>query len=191
MSPSRKSKRASLRRAQVVRVPDEARIPLEEGLYPPESPAAVRLPDARSGQGTSPGRESSGIPHGRPRSVDRRSDGGVADVRAEPLDVEGIVQERVAGIARVVGDVEDGVHAKDVRQHEEVQVQRVVPDHEPVVRQPAQRLRLLRDLDPLRASIAIREAKRWATEHVPQILDRNDGTATIRLPLTAVVKNRR
>src|SRR5215207_5647457 len=40
-------------------------------------------------------------------------------------------------------------------------------------------------------SIAIREAKRWATEHVPQIRDRKDGTATIRLPLTAIVKNRR
>src|SRR5215212_7535272 len=43
---------------------------------------------------------------------------------------------------------------------------------------------------PCALSIAIREAKRWATEHVPQIRDRKDGTAMIRLPLTAVVKNR-
>src|SRR5215208_1674031 len=83
--------------------------------------------------------------------MDRSPDGGVADVRAEPLDVEGIVQERVAEIARVVGDVEDGVDAKDVWQHEEVEVQPVVPDHQPVVCQPAQRFRLLRYRDPLRA----------------------------------------
>ena len=43
----------------------------------------------------------------------------------------------MARILRVIGDVEDGVHAQNVRKHEEVQVQRVVPDHEPVVRQPA------------------------------------------------------
>ena len=44
---------------------------------------------------------------------------------------------------------------------------------------------------PCELSIAISEAMRWATEHVPQIRDKKDGTAAIRLPLTAVVKNRR
>ena len=83
--------------------------------------------------------------------MDRSPDGGVADIRAEPLDVERIVQERVADIARVVGDVEDRVDAKDVWQHEEVEVQPVVPDHEPVIGQPAKRLRLLRYRDPLGA----------------------------------------
>jgi hypothetical protein len=83
--------------------------------------------------------------------VDRRSDNGVGYVRAETLDLEGVVQECVARILRVVGDVEDRIHAQYVRQHEEVQMQRVVPDHQPVIRQPPQRLRLLRDLDPLRA----------------------------------------
>jgi hypothetical protein len=34
--------------------------------------------------------------------MDRSPDGGVADIRAEPLDVERIVEERVADIARVV-----------------------------------------------------------------------------------------
>src|SRR5215218_9906138 len=83
--------------------------------------------------------------------MDCSPDGGVADIRAEPLDVERIVQERVADIVWVVGDVEDGVDAKDVWQHEEVEVQPVVPDHEPVIGQPAKRFRLLRDRDFLRA----------------------------------------
>jgi hypothetical protein len=44
---------------------------------------------------------------------------------------------------------------------------------------------------PCESSIAIREAKRWATEHVPQIRDKNDGTAFMRLPLAATVRNLR
>jgi hypothetical protein len=44
---------------------------------------------------------------------------------------------------------------------------------------------------PCESSIAISEAKRWATEHVPQMRERNDGTAAARLPLAAIVKNRR
>src|SRR5215217_4510268 len=136
---------------QIVRVPHEASIPLEEGVYPPEHLRAyvlqtsdkvgklcrIRIPEESS--------------QGRPRGVDRSPNDCVANVCPEPLDIEGIVQECVANIARVVGDVEDGVDAKDVWQHEEVEVQPVIPDHEPVVRQPAKRLRLLRDLDPLGA----------------------------------------
>src|SRR5215211_4335665 len=136
---------------QIVRVPDEASIPLEEGVYPPEYLRAYGF------QASKKFRELCRLwipeesPHGRPRSMDRSPDGGVADICAEPLDVEGIVQEGVAEIARVVGDVEDRVDAKDVGQHEEVEVQPVVPDHQPVVCQPAQRFRLLRYRDPLRA----------------------------------------
>src|SRR5215217_2254320 len=136
---------------QIVRVPDEASIPLEEGIYPPEYLRAYGF------QASNKVRELCRVwipeesPHGRPRSMDRSSDGGVADIRAEPLDVEGIVQECVAEIARVVGNVEDRVDAKDVWQHEEVEVQPVVPDHQPVIGQPAKRLRLLRDRDPLGA----------------------------------------
>src|SRR5215203_6587162 len=59
------------------------------------------------------------------------------------------MQERVAGIVGVVGNVEDRVNAKDVGQHEEVKMQRMVPDHKPVVCQPAKCLRLFRDRDPL------------------------------------------
>src|SRR5829696_3083736 len=134
---------------QIVHVPDEASIPPEEGVYPPEYFRAYGF------QASKKVRELCRVwipeesPHGRPRGVDRSPDGGVTDVRAEPLDVEGIVQERVADIARVVGDVEDGVDAEDVWQHEEVEVQPVISDHEPVIRQPAQRFCLLRDLDPL------------------------------------------
>src|ERR671910_602416 len=136
---------------QIVRVPDEASIPPEEGVYPPEYLRTYGF------QASKKIRELCRVwipeesPHGRPRSVNRRSNDGVADICAEPLDVEGIVQERVADIVWVVRDVEDGVNAKDIRQHEEVEVQPVVPDHEPVIGQPAKRLRLLRYRDPLGA----------------------------------------
>src|SRR5829696_10356029 len=136
---------------QIVRVPDEASFPPEEGVYPPEYLRAYVLQTGYELGELGRVGISQEAPYGGPRSMDRSPDGGVADVRAEPLDVEGIVQERVADIARVVGDVEDGVDAKDVWQHEEVKVQPVIPDHEPVVRQPAKRLRLLRDRDPLGA----------------------------------------
>src|SRR5215211_719906 len=136
---------------QIVRVPDEASIPPEEGVYPPEYLRAYVLQTGYELGKLGRVGISQESPHGRPRSMNRSSDGGVADVRAEPLDVEGIVQERVAEIAGVVGDVEDRVDAKDVWQHEEVEVQPVVPNHEPVVRQSAKRLRLLRYCDPLGA----------------------------------------
>src|ERR671910_289364 len=136
---------------QIVRVPDEASIPPEEGVYPPEYLRTYGF------QASKKIRELCRVwipeesPHGRPRSVNRRSNDCVADICAEPLDVEGIVQERVADIVWVVRDVEDGVNAKDIRQHEEVEVQPVVPDHEPVIGQPAKRLRQLRYRDPLGA----------------------------------------
>src|SRR5215217_2814984 len=122
---------------QIVRVPDEASIPLKERC---NSSEYLRTYGFQTGYKI---RELCRLwipkksPHGRPRGMDRSPDGGVADVRAEPLDVEGIMQERVADIARVVGDVEDRVDAEDVWEHEEVEVQPVIPDHEPVVRQPA------------------------------------------------------
>src|SRR5918994_7536092 len=136
---------------QIVRVPDEASIPPEEGLYPPEYLRAYGFQASKKVRELCRVWNPQESSHGRPRSMDRSPDGGVADIRAEPLDVERIVQERVAEIARVVGDVEDGVDAKDVWQHEEVEVQPVVPDHQPVIRQPAKRLRLLRDRDSLGA----------------------------------------
>src|SRR5215211_5237329 len=134
---------------QIVRVPDEASIPPEEGIYPPEYLRAYGF------QASKKLRELCRVwipqesPHGRPGGVDRSPDGSAVDIRAEPLDVERIVQERVADIARVVGDVEDRVDAEDIWQHEEVEVQPVVPDHEPVIGQPAKCLRLLRYRNPL------------------------------------------
>jgi hypothetical protein len=70
---------------------------------------------------------------GRPGSVDRGSHGRVAYVRAEPLDVERVAQERVAVVVRIVRYVEDRIDSKHVGEDEEVQVQGVVPYHEPVV----------------------------------------------------------
>src|ERR671910_3275650 len=108
---------------QIVRVPDEASIPPEEGVYPPEYLRAYGF------QASKKVRELGRIgilqesPHGGPQGVDRSPDDSVADVCTEPLDIEGIVQERVAQIARVVREVEDRVEAKDVWQHEEVEVQ--------------------------------------------------------------------
>src|SRR5215203_5010291 len=110
--------------AQVVRVPDEARVPLEEGLYTPDHLGSYGFQTCDEVGELRRVGSPQGAAHGRPRSVYRRSDGGAGDLRAEPLDVEGIVQEGVAGILRVIGDVEDGVHAQNVRKHEEVQVQR-------------------------------------------------------------------
>src|SRR5215218_2898344 len=118
---------------QIVRVPDEASIPPEEGVYPPEYLRAYGFQASKQVRELCRVWIPQEAPHSRPRGVDRSPEGGVTDVRAEPLDVEGIVQERMADIARVVGDVEDGVDAKDVWQHEEVEVQPVVPDHQPVV----------------------------------------------------------
>src|SRR5215207_5694594 len=137
--------------SQIIRVPYEARIPPEESLDPPDYLGSYGL-QTRDKVGE---RRRiwmlQGSPNRRPRGVDRSPDDGVADVCAEPLDIEGIVQERVPKIARVVGNVEDRVNAKNVWQHEEIEVQPMVPDHEPVIGQPAKRSRLLRDHDLLRA----------------------------------------
>src|SRR5215203_3292315 len=137
--------------SQIIRVPYEARIPPEESLDPPDYLGSYGL-QTRDKVGE---RRRiwmlQGSPNRRPRGVDRSPDDGVADVCAEPLDIEGIVQERVPKIARVVGNVEDRVNAKNVGQHEEVEVQPMVPDHEPVIGQPAEFFRLLRDDDSLRA----------------------------------------
>src|ERR671911_324885 len=98
---------------QIVRVPDEASIPPEEGLYPPEYLRAYGFQASKKVRELCRVWNPEESPHGRPRSMDRSPDGGVANVRAEPLDIEGIVQERVADIVWVVGDVEDRVNAKD------------------------------------------------------------------------------
>src|SRR5215208_6516310 len=134
---------------QIVCVSDEAGFPPQEGVHPPEYLRAYGLQTGDKVRELGRIRIPQKSTHGRPRGVNRRSDDGVADVCAESLDIEGIVQERVAEIPRVVGNVEDRVNAKDVGQHEEVKMQPVVSDHEPVIRQPAKRFRLLRDRDPL------------------------------------------
>jgi hypothetical protein len=114
---------------QIVRVPDEASIPFEEGIYPPEYLRAYGFQTGDKVKELGRIRIPQKSPNGRPRGVNRRSGDGLADIRAKSLDVEGIVQERVAEIARVVGDVEDRVNAKDVGQYEEVKMKPVVPDH--------------------------------------------------------------
>src|SRR5215208_2157987 len=87
---------------QIVCVPDEASIPPEEGVYPPEYLRAYGFQASKQVRELCRVWIPQEATHGRPRGVDRSPDGGVTDVRAEPLDVEGIVQERVADIARVV-----------------------------------------------------------------------------------------
>src|ERR671910_1230696 len=87
---------------QIVRVPDEASIPPEEGVYPPEYLRAYGFQASKQVRELCRVWIPQEAPHGRPRGVDRSPDGGVTDVRAAPLDVEGIVQERVADIARIV-----------------------------------------------------------------------------------------
>src|ERR671912_1220138 len=137
--------------SQIIRVSGKSCIPLKERFNSSEYLRSYSFQASKKVRELCRVWISQESPHGRPRSMDRSPYGGVADVRAEPLDVEGIVQERVADVARIVGDVEDGVDAKDVWQHEEVEVQPVVPDHEPVIGQPAKRLRQLRYRDPLGA----------------------------------------
>ncbi len=89
--------------------------------------------------------------HGRQWGVDRRVGYGVVLMSVPSRLISKESRRSVwPGVFRVVRDVEDRIHAENVREDEEVQVQRVVPDHEPVVCQPAEGLCLLRDPYPLR-----------------------------------------
>src|SRR5215208_2966762 len=74
--------------AQIVRVPDEASIPLKESIYSPEHLRAYGFQSSK--EVGEPRRIGSpqGSSHGWPRGVNRCSNGGVADICAEPLDVE-------------------------------------------------------------------------------------------------------
>src|SRR5215207_123645 len=179
---------------QIVCVPDEASIPPEEGVYSSEHLRAYVLQTGdKIGELCRIGilEESA---DGRPRGVNRSPDNSVADLCTETLDLEGIVQERVADIVWVVRDVEDRVNTKDIRQHEEVEVQPVVPDHEPVIGQPAKRLGLLRERDPLgaldrhqggeemrdRARATDPGQKGWNRDHAPALYRGREKASVVR-----------
>src|SRR5215218_5493184 len=134
---------------QIVRVSDKTRVPLKERIYSSDYLGSYGFQSCNKVGELGLVRVPQESPHGRQRGVNRRSNDGPGDVCTEPLDIEGIVQERVARIVRVIGDIEDRIYAQEIGQHEEVEVQPVVPDHEPVVRQPPKRFRLLRDRNPL------------------------------------------
>src|SRR5215207_5055950 len=135
-------------KTQIVRVPDKTCIPLKESIYSSEYLGSYGFQSCNKVRELRLVRFPQEPSHGRPRGVNRRSNDGVGDVCAEPLDVEGIVQESVAEIVWGIGNIENRIHAQDIGQHKEVQMQRMVPDHEPVICQPAKCFRLLCDRDP-------------------------------------------
>jgi hypothetical protein len=97
--------------SEVVRVPDEACIPPEEGLDTPDHlrPYGFQARD-EIGDLRRVG-DPQETPHSWQRSVYRRSGDGAGYIGAEPLDVEGVVQERVAGVIWNIGNIEDRIQA--------------------------------------------------------------------------------
>src|SRR5829696_5194329 len=95
---------------QIVRVSDKTCVPLEVGLYSSKYLRSYRFQPGNKVREPCRLRNPQRSSHGRPRGMDCRSDDGVGDVCAETLDIEGIVQESVTEIVRVVGYVKDRVH---------------------------------------------------------------------------------
>src|SRR5215216_4257480 len=83
---------------QIVRVPDKTRIPLKESIYPSEYLGSYGFQSCNKVRELPRLGIPEGSSHGRQRSVNCRSDDSVGDVRTEPFDIKGIVQERVAEI---------------------------------------------------------------------------------------------
>src|SRR5215203_2797234 len=170
---------------QIVRVSDKTRVPLKERIYSSDYLGSYGFQSCNKVGELSLVRAPRKSPHGRQRGVNRCSNDGPGDVCAEPLDLERIVQERVAGIVQIIGDIEDRIYTQEIGQHEEVQMQRVVPDHEPVVCQPAERSRLLCNRNLLCAFDRDQRGKEMgnrtrATDPGQKRRDRNDPLAPDR-----------
>src|SRR5215216_2556929 len=85
-------------KTQIVRVPDKTCIPLKESIYSSEYLGSYGFQSCNKVRELCRLGIAQESPQGRQRGVNCRSDDGVGDVCAQPLDVEGIVQERVAEI---------------------------------------------------------------------------------------------